>query len=80
MKGISEIYLHRNAEISDLPRIVEIYNHAVSTRESTCDTEPVTVDSRVDWFNKHSGSRRPIWVAENAGGVVPLAIWRLGIS
>jgi L-amino acid N-acyltransferase YncA len=62
-----QIYAHRNAEISDLPRIVEIYNHAVGTRESSCDTEPVTVASRHDWFSKHSGSRRPIWVAGNAG-------------
>jgi L-amino acid N-acyltransferase YncA len=66
MWGIMRMYTHRNAEISDLPRIVEIYNYAVGTRESTCDTEPVTVDSRRDWFSKHSGSRRPIWVTENA--------------
>jgi L-amino acid N-acyltransferase YncA len=64
---VMRMYTHRNAELSDLPSIVEIYNHAVRTRESTCDTEPVTVASRHDWFNKHSGSRRPIWVAENAG-------------
>jgi L-amino acid N-acyltransferase YncA len=62
-----QTYTHRNAEVSDLPRIVEIYNYAVGTRESTCDTEPVTVASRYDWISKHTGSRRPIWVAENAG-------------
>lgn len=61
------MYTHRNAEISDLPRMVEIYNHAVGTRNSTCDIEPVTVASRLVWLSKHSGSRRPIWVAENAG-------------
>jgi phosphinothricin acetyltransferase len=60
------MYSRRSAELSDLPRIVEIYNHAVLTRESTCDTEPITVASREEWFAKHTGSRRPIWVVENA--------------
>ncbi len=64
-----QIYTHRNAKSSDLHHIVEIYNHAVATRESTCDTEPLTVASRQHWFDKHSGSRRPIWVAEDAGRV-----------
>jgi L-amino acid N-acyltransferase YncA len=40
-------------------------NCTVVTRESTCDVEPVTVASRESWFAKHSGSRRPIWVAED---------------
>src|SRR5258705_9130901 len=66
MRHFSQMYLRRSAELSDLPRIVEIYNHAVLTRESTCDTEQVTVASREEWFAKHSGSRRPIWVLENA--------------
>jgi phosphinothricin acetyltransferase len=52
--------------MEDLPRIVEIYNHAVATRESSCDLEPVSVASRERWFATHAGSRRPIWVAEDA--------------
>ena len=58
-------YTHRDAVAADLPRIVEIYNAAVATRESSCDLEPVTVASRERWFATHSGSRRPIWVAED---------------
>ena len=60
-------FIRRDAVIEDLPRIVEIYNHAVATRESSCDLEPVSVTSRERWFVTHSGSRRPIWVAEDAG-------------
>lgn len=59
-------FIRRDAVIEDLPRIVEIYNHAVATRESSCDLEPVSVASRERWFATHTGSRRPIWVAEDA--------------
>ena len=59
-------FIHRNAFIEDLPRIVEIYNLAVATRESSCDLEPITVADREQWFAKQSGTRRPIWVAEDA--------------
>jgi L-amino acid N-acyltransferase YncA len=58
--------VHRDATNDDLPRIVEIYNFAVLTRESTCDLQPITVADREPWFAKHRGSRRPIWVAEDA--------------
>jgi L-amino acid N-acyltransferase YncA len=58
-------FVHRNAEAEDLPRIVEIYNFAVATRESSCDLEPATVASRQESFSKHSPAHRPIWVAED---------------
>jgi phosphinothricin acetyltransferase len=58
-------FVHRQAVLEDLPRIVEIYNLAVATRESSCDLEPVTVAARERWFATHRGSRRPIWVAED---------------
>jgi L-amino acid N-acyltransferase YncA len=59
-------FVHRDAVVGDLPRIVEIYNLAVATRESSCDLEPIPVAARERWFATHSGSRRPIWVAEDA--------------
>jgi L-amino acid N-acyltransferase YncA len=58
-------YIRRDAVRADLPRIVDIYNCAVLTRESTCDTDPITVSSREAWFAAQTGSRRPIWVAED---------------
>ena len=59
-------FTHRNAVEADLPRIVEIYNFAVATRESSCDLEPTTVDARRESFVKHTPDRRPLWVAEDA--------------
>jgi len=60
----------RDATIDDLPVIVAIYNSTVPTRTVTADTEPVSVASRQRWFADHSPSRRPLWVAEEAGQVV----------
>ncbi|MBE9028214.1 N-acetyltransferase [filamentous cyanobacterium LEGE 11480] len=52
----------RNAVLTDLPRIVEIYNAAVPSRQATADTEPVTIKSRVPWFESHQPQKRPLWV------------------
>ena len=59
----------RPATQSELPRIVDIYNASIPGRLATADTEPVTVDARRPWFEKHD-SRRPIWVDEREGVVV----------
>ena len=65
--------VYRDATIEDLPRIVEIYNSIVAGRMVTADTEPVAVESRVNWFNAHHPSSRPLWMVndgeENIGWV-----------
>lgn len=53
----------RDAVEADLPAIVEIYNSTVSCRRVTADWEPVSVESRVDWFHAHTPTQRPLWVA-----------------
>ncbi len=53
----------RDAKIEDLPAIVEIYNSSIAGRMATADLEPVTVSSRLDWFDAHN-PRRPIWTIE----------------
>jgi L-amino acid N-acyltransferase YncA len=52
----------RDATRDDLPTIVDIYNSTVASRMVTADTEPVSVESRVAWFDAHNQSRRPLWV------------------
>jgi phosphinothricin acetyltransferase len=44
----------RDATEADLPAIVAIYNAAIPGRTATADTDPVTVESRREWFAKHS--------------------------
>jgi L-amino acid N-acyltransferase YncA len=60
----------RNATLDDLPIIVEIYNSTVASRMVTADTEPVTVESRIEWFHKHTPGKRPLWIVENGSAVI----------
>lgn len=64
MPDMSDIRF-RNATEQDLPVIVDIYNSTIPGRMVTADTEPVTVESRVEWFKKHDNPKRPLWVIEN---------------
>lgn len=52
----------REAALSDLPRIVEIYNSTIASRMVTADTEPVSVQSRVKWFEEHHSESRPLYI------------------
>jgi len=58
----------RKANEDDMHRIIEIYNATISSRMATGDTEAVTVESRREWFAKHS-QQRPIFVEEIDGHV-----------
>ncbi|MGP1685395.1 MAG: N-acetyltransferase family protein, partial [Giesbergeria sp.] len=62
-------FAHRLAASEDLARIVEIYNATIPSRQSTADTEPVTVESRVRWFEDHTADSRPLWVVEVEGRI-----------
>ena len=57
---------YRDATQDDLVRIVEIYNSTVPSRMVTADTESVTVESRLKWFEEHTPSKRPLWIIENS--------------
>ena len=63
-------FAHRNATRTDLAQIVEIYNATIPSRMVTADTEPVSVESRVRWFEEHSPTVRPLWVVEEGGRVI----------
>lgn len=59
----------RDAVSGDLPNIVEIYNSSIPSRMATADTEPVSVESRKDWFYNHHPTSRPLWVIEVEGAI-----------
>lgn len=61
--------LVRRAALDDLPAITEIYNEAILTTTATFDTEPKTVEQRLEWFHSHD-DRHPVIVAVLAGQVV----------
>jgi L-amino acid N-acyltransferase YncA len=58
----------RHARREDLPAIVEVYNSTVALGTVTADTEPVSVDSRIEWFEAHAPHRHPLWVAADEAG------------
>lgn len=51
-----------DAQLSDLERIVDIYNSTVASRMVTADLEPATIESKRAWFDDHSADFRPLWV------------------
>lgn len=63
------MFSHRNATREDLPGIVAIYNATIPSRMVTADLEPVSVESRVAWFEEHSPRSWPLWVVEQDGCV-----------
>ncbi|MCG7570471.1 N-acetyltransferase family protein [Pseudoalteromonas sp. CNC9-20] len=61
--------MFETAELSDLPRIVDIYNQTIASRMVTADTETVTVEERRSWFLGHT-PERPIFVYKQDERVV----------
>ena len=55
----------RDALQNDLPVIVAIYNSTVQGRMVTADTEPVSVESRQQWFDEHQPGKLPLWMVED---------------
>lgn len=54
----------RIAQMEDLLWIVSVYNSTIASRLSTADLEPVSVESRTEWFLLHQKKNRPLWIAE----------------
>lgn len=59
----------RNATEGDLPIIVDIYNASIGGRLATGDLNPVSLESRLHWFDSHHPQSHPIWVAETEGKI-----------
>ena len=66
--------LIRDAELSDLAAIVDIYNHAIGHTVPTFDLEPTSVDARREWF-RHFEPEHPLLVAEHDKSVVGFAYY-----
>jgi len=60
----------RTALQSDLEAIVQTYNSTVASRMVTADLEPVSIESKQQWFDEHNTSTRPLWIVEAEGQYV----------
>lgn len=64
----------RPADLNDLPRLTEIYNHYVLNTAVTFDVEPYTVETRQTWLQQFdSTGRYRLLVAEEQAKVVGYA-------
>jgi len=63
----------RDATLEDLPEIVAIYNETIPGRMVTADLEPVSVASKMAWFEAHNTQYRPLWVVEQEGIIIAWA-------
>lgn len=69
----------RQAELRDLPELLEIYNYEVVNGVATLDLEPKTLEDRREWFDTHNVDNHPLYVAEISGkvaGYVSLSPYR----
>jgi len=64
-----EAFTIRDADLKDMTTIIDIYNSTIPGRMVTADLEPVSVESRMPWFNDHSPDFRPLWVVETNGEI-----------
>jgi L-amino acid N-acyltransferase YncA len=60
----------RPASPTDLPAILDIYNHAVIHSTATAEYNPHTLDMRQAWYDEHMNDNMPILAAENDEGLV----------
>jgi phosphinothricin acetyltransferase len=49
------------ATLDDLPLIVSTYNSTIPSRLVTADLKPVTALDKLQWFNSHNKTNRPLW-------------------
>lgn len=59
----------RDAAITDLSAMLEIYNEAIRNLTATFDLEEQSMEQRMKWFEEHSG-KFPFIVAELEGKVI----------
>lgn len=55
------------AEVNDLKKIVETYNSTVASRLVTADLQPVSIESKQQWFDSHNTTNRPLWIIRSNG-------------
>ena len=65
----------RSARETDLPEILDIYNHVILNTTAVYSYEPHTLDMRKAWYEGKVRDGFPIFVAEEGGRVVGLSTY-----
>ena len=64
----------RLATHADVPAILDIYNEAVLNTTASYDLEPVSLASRLTWYDDKRASGHPVFVAEVADKVLDRSV------
>jgi L-amino acid N-acyltransferase len=62
-----------DAEERHLSAITEIYNHVIASTTAVYSEEPVTLESRLEWWRSRTGSEYPVLVAVTGDEVLGFA-------
>ena len=65
----------RLATRADVPAILDIYNEAVLNTTASYDLEPVSLASRLEWFDEKTEHGHPVFVAERGDEVLGWAAY-----
>ena len=65
----------RDAAETDLPRILDILNHAITHTTAVWSLTPATMESRLPWMRDRLARGFPILVAEDGGTVIGFATY-----
>jgi len=57
----------RDAQVTDVPAILRIHNHAIAETTAIWDTEPAGLDERLAWLRNRTAAGRPVLAAEVDG-------------
>ena len=63
----------RDATEADLPRVLEILNHAIVHTTAVWSLSPVTLDNRQAWLRDRAANGFPVLVADDRGDVAGFA-------
>jgi L-amino acid N-acyltransferase len=63
----------RHATAQDLPAILAITNHAIEHTTASWQTEPTTLDIRLQWWQERQAAGQPVLVSEIDGEIAGFA-------
>jgi phosphinothricin acetyltransferase len=70
---MSDNIIIRNASETDLPPILDIYNHVIINTTAVYSEQPHTLKMRQDWYNDRVAHNFPVFVADDGGDVAGFA-------
>jgi L-amino acid N-acyltransferase len=65
----------RNAEISDVPAVLKIYNEIIAHSTAVYTSEPRSLEDRLEWFKDRVAKGFPVLVADDGNNIAGFATY-----